>query len=300
MPLVERWGRRSLSWRRGRWILVTDANRRSPRGNSHKENALDTQLRERRAGIGVGESATEAQRRRRTQLAAGGIIAPVTAVALAWALFFTPDSPPELRLSHPGDTGPAVATGIWSAGQGSVVGYRVREKLLRLPASNDAVGRTSAVTGSFRPSGDRTDLRVEKGMRIDVEVSRLKSDEDRRDDHMRTMAIETELYPTASFVTTSDIVIPPAVTTGGQAFVTAVGDLTIHGVTQRVAIPIHAQHTGGRIEVVGNLAFPWDYFGMKQPNLSYVTVEADPTLEFQVFFDHESTQSAQGNENPPG
>lgn len=134
----------------------------------------------------------------------GGIIVPVAAVALAWALFFTPDSTPELRLSHPGDTGPSVATGTWSVGQESVAGYRLREKLLRLPASNDAVGRTSAVTGSFRLSGDRTDLRVEKGMRIDVEVSKLKSDEDRRDDHMRTMAIESDLYPTTSFVTTFD------------------------------------------------------------------------------------------------
>ena len=51
---------------------------------------------------------------------------------------------------------------------------------------------------------------------------------------------------------------------------------------------MHAQHAGGRIEVVG-IELPWDYFEMKQPNLSYVTVEADPTLELQVFFDHEST-----------
>jgi hypothetical protein len=27
-------------------------------------------------------------------------------------------------------------------------------------------------------------------------------------------------------------------------------------------------------------------FGMDQPNQSYVTVESDPTLEFQLFFDH--------------
>ena len=58
-------------------------------------------------------------------------------------------------------------------------------------------------------------------------------------------------------------------------------------VTRPVSIPLQAQHAGGRIEVVGTLSFPWDHFGMKQPNLSYVTVEADPTLEFQVFFDHE-------------
>ena len=41
--------------------------------------------------------------------------------------------------------------------------------------------------------------------------------------------------------------------------------------------------------MVGSLSFPWEYFDIKRPNLSYVTVEADPTLELQVFFDHEST-----------
>jgi polyisoprenoid-binding protein YceI len=221
-------------------------------------------------------------------LVMGSVIVPVAVTASTWALFFTPDSPPELRLSAQlADTTASVPAGVWAVGQGSVAGYRVREKLLRLPASNDGVGRTSAITGAFRLTRDGAGLRVEKGMRIDVDVSTLRSDEDRRDDHMRTMAIETDLYPTASFTTTSDIVLPPDVTAGREASVTVAGDLTIHGVTRAVSIPLHAQHAVGRIEIVGSLSFAWDYFEMKPPNLSYVTVEADPTLEFQVFFDPE-------------
>ena len=228
--------------------------------------------------------------RRLKRLIAGAALIPLAAVAAAWALFFTPDSPAELRLSTQArDTASAVPTGLWSVGEGSVAGYRVREKLLRLPASNDAVGRTTAITGAFRLSGDREVLRVEKGMRIEADLSKLKSDEDRRDDHMRTMAIETDLFPTATFVTTSDIVLPANLTAGGRASVTVAGDLTIHGVTRPVSLPVQAQHAGGRIEVVGSLSFPWAYFDIKQPNLSYVTVEADPTLELQVFFDHEAT-----------
>jgi polyisoprenoid-binding protein YceI len=123
-------------------------------------------------------------------------------------------------------------------------------------------------------------------MRIEADLTKLESDDDRRDDHMRTMAIETDLFPTATFVTTADIVLPADLTAGGRASVTVAGDLTIHGVTRPVSVPVQAQHAGGRIEVVGSLSFPWAYFDMKQPNLSYVTVEADPTLELQVFFDH--------------
>lgn len=249
---------------------------------------MQTLLNGRGSETQAGGSPRNRRGRRLKVVVAGAAIIPVAAIAGTWALFFTPDSPAELRLStQAGDT-ISVPTGVWSVGPGSVAGYRVREKLLRLPASNDAVGRTTAITGAFRLSGDRDVLRVEKGMRIEGDLSKLKSDDDRRDDHMRTMAIETDLFPTATFVTTSDIVLPADLTAGGRASVTVAGDLTVHGVTRPVSFPLQAQHAGGRIEVVGSLSFPWAYFEIKQPNLSYVTVEADPTLELQVFFDHEA------------
>lgn len=239
---------------------------------------------------------SQSSRRRRGLLVAGAVILPVATVASTWALFFTPDSPPVLRLSTQSRVTTAAApTGAWSVGQGSVAGYRVREKLLRLPASNDAVGRTGAITGGFRLAGDGAELRVEKGMRIEVDVSTLKSDEVRRDDHMRTMAIETDLFPAATFVSTSDIVLSADAAASGLASVTVPGDLTIHGVTRLVSIPLQAQLAAGRIEIVGTLTFPWGYFDMKRPDLAYVTVEADPTLEFQVFFEHESSRSAASN-----
>jgi len=238
----------------------------------------------------ASEDATAPTKRRRSRLkvaVVAAVVLPVTAIVAAYALFFTPDSVAELRLStEPGDAALAVPTGTWSVGAGSVAGYRVREKLLRLPASNDGVGRTNAVTGSFRLHAEGDGFRVDQGMRVVVDVSTLQSDEARRDDHMRTMGIETDLFPTATFVTTSEIALPASLVSGGQASVNVKGDLAIHGVTRTVTVPVRAQHTGGRIEVVGTLSFPWSYFDMKQPNLSYVTVEADPTLEFQVFFDH--------------
>ncbi len=121
-------------------------------------------------------------------------------------------------------------------------------------------------------------------MRIEVDLTTLKSDEQRRDDHMRTMAIETDRFPTATFVSTSDLVVRPDDRSSARAFVR--GDFTLHGVTRTVEIPVQARYDGSRIEVVGTLSFPWALFDMQQPNLSYVTVEADPTMEFQLFFHH--------------
>jgi hypothetical protein len=231
-------------------------------------------------------------RRRRKRLVLMVLATPVVLLAAVYVLFFTPDSPARLRLSAPapsesGDM-PAVATGRWSVGAGSVAGYRVREKLLRLPAPNDAVGRTGAIVGDLHLVSDGRGIVVQKGMRVDVDVSTLKSDEARRDDHMRTMAIETDKFPTATFVSTADLVVPPTMMAGAPATVTVQGDLTVHGVTRRVSIPVDAQRNGPRIEVVGAFSFGWELFGMERPNLSYVTVEADPTLELQLFFDHES------------
>jgi polyisoprenoid-binding protein YceI len=211
----------------------------------------------------------------------------VTAFVAAYAAFFTPDSPPALTLSSTSAAAPAeigVPEGLWAVGHESVAGYRVREKLLRLPASNDAVGRTNAITGSLQLAAHPDGVVVRSGMRIDVDVASLKSDEPRRDDHMRTMAIETDRFPTATFVTTSDLVVRPY---NGAASTLVRGDLTLHGVTRTLDVPVQARYDGSRIEVVGTLSFPWTLFDMQQPNLSYVTVEADPTLEFQLFFDHQ-------------
>lgn len=214
----------------------------------------------------------------------GAGLAAVAAFAAVYAVFFTPDSPPPLALSGPAGAVATVPAGVWTVGPGSVAGYRVREKLLRLPAPNDAVGRTSAITGSFRLEHAGDGVLVPAGMRIDTDLSTLTSDEARRDEHMHTMAIETDRFPTATFVSTSDLLVrpDPGAATAGT---TVRGELTLHGVTRTVDLPVQARYDGARIEVVGTLSFSWELFGMEQPNLSYVTVETDPTMEFQLFFD---------------
>jgi polyisoprenoid-binding protein YceI len=229
-------------------------------------------------------------RRRWKWAALVAVVAPLAAITVAYVLYFTPDSPSRLRLSAQAVSTAQPAMGVpvgrWSVGSGSVAGYRVREKLLSLPASNDAVGRTEAVTGTFEldrsPTGD---IVVRQGMRVDVDVSTLASDQARRDEHMHTMALESDRFPTAGFVTTADIVLPAAAASGGPMTLNAQGDLTVHGVTRPVSIPLQAQRDGDRIEVVGSLTLNWAQFGMTRPDLSYVSVESDPTFEWQLFFD---------------
>ena len=75
--------------------------------------------------------------------------------------------------------------------------------------------------------------------------------------------------------------------------VTAVGDLTIHGVTQSVSIPLAAIRVGDIVGARGSLMFTWDDFGMEQPtSMRVVSLADDVTLELQVFFRYDTGAAA--------
>jgi polyisoprenoid-binding protein YceI len=169
--------------------------------------------------------------------------------------------------------------GDWTVADGTVVGYRVRERLAFLQADSDAVGRTTAVTGSATLTADGGDLTVATAT-FEADVTQLQSDEGRRDNRIRTTGLESDRFPTATFTLTTSIAVPADGLTGATVPVTLTGDLTIHGVTKSVAIPAEARLADGRIEVLGSLTFPFSDFGMKPPNVAgFVSVEDDATLE---------------------
>ena len=165
---------------------------------------------------------------------------------------------------------------------GSEAGYRVREKLAALPATSDAVGRTESVTGTVAVtrSGDQL---VADSVEIEVDVSTLESNEDRRDNRIRTQGLESDEFPQATFVSTAAVSLPAGTAAGEAVKADVTGDLTIHGVTKRVTIPLDVQLTGGQGQVVGSLKFPFSDFGMSPPSIGgFVTVESDATLEFKL------------------
>lgn len=237
-----------------------------------------------------------ARRRRPRPRTAFALLAAVGvgALALVYAIFFTGDSPDRLALTDapatgPGSAGAAVApadmVGTWRVAAGSEAGYRVREKLASLPAKSDAVGRTQAVTGTVKVdlAGDSL---VAGNAAFKVDVTRLVSDESRRDNRIRTDGLQTNTYPEATFVGTESITLPPEAATGQPVKVEARGDLAIHGVTRRVTIPLDVRLTGGRGELVGSLSFPMSDFAINPPSVAgFVTVDPDATLEFKLLLE---------------
>jgi polyisoprenoid-binding protein YceI len=151
-----------------------------------------------------------------------------------------------------------------------------------MAASSATASARSAVTGSatLEASGDALAVTAAS---FEADLSQLESDEGRRDNRIRSIGLESDTYPTATFVLTEALEVPAEALTGATVDVTLTGELTIHGVTKSVSIPAQARLNGDRIEVVGALTFPFSDFDMTPPDVAgFVQVEDDATLELLI------------------
>jgi polyisoprenoid-binding protein YceI len=195
------------------------------------------------------------------------------------------------RSGDPASSAPSTATvegevaGTWTVTDGSEAGYRVREQLASLAAESDAVGRTSDVTGSIMivEAGDGAQLSAGE---IAIDTTTIASDEDRRDDRLRTEGLQTDQFPTATFTLTQPVDDPAAALGGTATDLTLVGDLTLHGVTKSVEIPAQAVLADGTIQVAGSLTFPLADFQITAPNVGgfIISIADEGALEFLVRF----------------
>jgi polyisoprenoid-binding protein YceI len=161
----------------------------------------------------------------------------------------------------------------------SFVGYRVVEELVGIGA-NTAVGRTSALSGDLSYDGRAiTDLEVKADMR------QLKSDDNRRDNFLRRQSLESDRYPDATFVLAEPIAVAAQPAEGASMSATARGDLTLHGVTKRIEIPVEGRLTGGKLVVVGSTRIPFADYSISPPRAqSVISVEDVGVLEVSLVF----------------
>lgn len=170
--------------------------------------------------------------------------------------------------------------GAWKVKTGdSFVGYRVREQLAILPAPSDAVGRTTAVEGELDISG----LKIAK-VDVTADLTQLTSDRSQRDERIRTMGLETSAFPEATFALTDPIAFEAQPADGEAISASATGELTLHGVTNRVCVPVEATLTGDTVEVLGSVDVVFADYGMQAPNFGFVSTEDNGTIEFQLDF----------------
>jgi polyisoprenoid-binding protein YceI len=173
------------------------------------------------------------------------------------------------------------AIGSFDDFSGSFVGYRVDETLAGNRA-NTAVGRTPDVTGSLVLEGTSI-----TSVEITANLQTLKSDDDRRDGRLEDQAIETRRFPTASFKLTSPIDLGSLPEDGTTVTATASGELTLHGVTKAVTIPVSARLSGDVVTVTGSIDIAFADYQIEQPTSFLVlSIEDHGTMEFKLHFRH--------------
>ncbi len=231
------------------------------------------------------------------KLVLAGVLVLVLALGGGYLLFAarTSDSPPPAALDPAPSTTARQATGTTQAGGAatpdgtwrvsddgsSYVGYRVKEQLAFLSSPNEAVGRSTAVSGTMTVAGDTV-----QAVRIQADLTRLTSDEDRRDNAIRQRGLESQRFPTATLELAKPIKLDSAPVRGQEVRGQGKGRLTVHGVTREVDLDLKGRWDGSTIQVAGQLPVKMSDYQIQPPRLGpVVSIEDSLTVDFNLVFE---------------
>jgi polyisoprenoid-binding protein YceI len=162
------------------------------------------------------------------------------------------------------------------------VGFRINEELVGFGAKT-VVGRTPNVTGTMQITGSQI-----TSVEIVADMTAIETDDSGRTSALKSAAggLETNTFPEASFVLAEPIELGSVPVEGAAVTANAVGDLTVHGVTNRVTIPLTAEMQAGLVVVFGSLVDMQlaDYDIPKPTSVVVLSVEEIATMELQLFF----------------
>jgi polyisoprenoid-binding protein YceI len=170
--------------------------------------------------------------------------------------------------------------GTWAVkpSDGTFGGYRIDEILSGVDFT--AVGRTNEVSGHLVASGSTIET-----VEINVDLSGLTSDSRFRDSQLKSQALETEQFPFATFELSEPITVGAVPLDGTEATFDAVGQLTVHGVTNDVTIPLEATTADGLLFVVGGVEVVLADYDIDTPSAPRVAGVSDvATMEFSLVF----------------
>jgi polyisoprenoid-binding protein YceI len=172
---------------------------------------------------------------------------------------------------------------------GNEARYRVREQLMGANLPNDAIGKTSEITGSILAYPDGRI--VKDSSKIVVNLKNLKSDKDRRDGFLQRRTLETEKYPTVELVPTSIRGFNGTLPASGTATFELLGDLTVHGVTTPSVWQVSAHADGSDVAGTATTAFTFKDISLDQPKVPVVLSVADTIkLEYDFRFAREAAK----------
>ncbi len=166
-----------------------------------------------------------------------------------------------------------------TAPQGNEARYRVNEQLVGVDLPGDAVGVTTAITGVLVLEDNGTVVSAES--KFTVDLTPLKSDQERRDRYVHRNTLQTEQFPNAVFVPAALKGLPSPLPRSGDVRLQVVGDLTIHGVTKSVTWEVTGRAQNGAYTGTATTVFTFGDFGMTIPRVrSVLSVKDEIRLEY--------------------
>ena len=164
---------------------------------------------------------------------------------------------------------------------GSAARYRVREQLMGHDFPNDAVGETKSLTGAIAFDAKGKVIRDESKFTLDAGT--FVSDQNRRDGYVRGRLLESDDYPTISFVPTEVRGVKLPVPTSGSAQIQMLGDLTVHGVTRPTTWNGTVQFNNAGLTGNASTAFTFEDIQLDQPRVPVLLSVAD-TIKLEISF----------------
>ena len=156
---------------------------------------------------------------------------------------------------------------------GTEVRYRVRERLVGKDLDNDAIGVTRAVSGQIALAADGSVIAEES--KIVIDVTGLKSDQDRRDNYVRRRLLVTDTNPTVIFQPTAIRNGPKVIPTSGSGLFTIVGNLTVRGVTKPTTWTVSARYFPANVTGAASTTFTFADFSINQPRVPVLLSVSD-------------------------
>ncbi len=143
----------------------------------------------------------------------------------------------------------------FTVSEGSEATFTVEEQLASLDLPNDAVMRTSALSGAVVFDGGES--------LVTIELRTLSSDSQYRDGYVRNRMFST--HPTAEVSVPSTLPLPDGFAAGDEVTTQVEATVSLLGGEFPLTFDIEARDDGDTIFVVGRSTFTWDQFGITKP-----------------------------------
>ena len=155
-------------------------------------------------------------------------------------------------------------------GEGSEATFTVTEQLARLPLPNDAVIRTTALSGEVHMDG--------RDSFIEIDLQQMRSDSSFRDRYIRSTMFGRD--PIGVFTVKGLDRLPEGFRDGEVVTGQVHGELLIRGVTAPLTFDVEARDDGDVVHILGRTSFTWDELQIPKPSArSVISVEDEVTVE---------------------